>query len=448
MREEILGQLAAEKTRIGEFFKRKGNQTVIDYTREMTSYESPFNANVINDRETVAGGIADNLEGRANPDQVMEIVDQYKKRPIIQTGDHCELLYNPETFLNNFVYQMGMRQVDAQYLLTQQCSTVRMIQGRNPLRGPAFVELEGGLYRVFDKSKKKLTRSNVATLSNVDFTFKPEGADPTASLPSLLTDLQGMSFHSAADAFLYANKYTWERIHFEDKKDLILFDESLSSDVLIHLLENSDHPLNTLLFDERALAVFKDEIHAFVASDECLILNDISDFFYGKHGDELIGLKLTDDFSTLVGSDSNRSFRTAYTREAIINSLKNRTLYPNLMLSMLALSIFPQSRVLGGSSQVEYIPEIQAVLRRTCIRLDLLPNDYISAIAYPQINPTLSVIARSPQLKHAIQRMDKDTDFTQWEQEIGSLTIDASMGDYGHLAYFDSYFQRRKARKG
>lgn len=447
MREEILEQLIAEKTRIGELFNRRGNQTVVDYTREMTAYESPFNANVMTDREAVAKGIADNLGGRVNPDQAVEIVDQYRKRPVIQTGDHCELLYNPETLLNNFAYQMGMRQVDAQYLLTQQCSTVRMIQGRNPLRGPAFVELDGGLYRVFDKSKKKLTRSNVATLRNVDFTFKPEDANPNAPLPSLLTDLQGMNFHSAADAFLYANKYTWDNIHFNDKKDLILFDESLSSDVLVRLLENPDHPLNTLLFDERALAVFKDEIHAFVESDECLILNDVSDFFYGKHGDELIGLKLTEDFSALVGSDSNRSFRMAYNREAIINGLRNRTLYPNLMLSILAISIFPQSTVVGGSSQVEYVPEIQEVLRRTCIRLDLLPSDYVNAIAYPQINPTLSIIARSPQLKRTIQRMDKDIDFTPWEEEIGKLTVDASMGDYTHLAYFDSYFQRRKARK-
>ncbi|MEK7517622.1 MAG: hypothetical protein AAB583_03665 [Patescibacteria group bacterium] len=443
---EIPQVLKNEKTRLGLLLEEIKDRPIGEYSLGLVSVPHRENSQIRSSRNLVMKSMDIQLSGQFPKGKVYDILDQYATHPVIQTGDHCELIYDPQTFLNNFIYHMGASRLDLKFLLTQQCSTPRMIQYRNPLIGPGVLKLPEGDYRLVNRSKKSLIRSNVATVGQVTYTMKPETPGVHTPLPQILQEMKGTKFQSAVEAFLFTNNLIWNSIKMDRKQNLVLFDESLSSDIVAGMIEDSHHPLRSLLFDPECSRVFREEIDQFAKSPECLMIKTTTDFFWGKHKEALVALQLSEDGTYLRARIKEQGFQLEFNPKSIANALRSRVLYPNLFISMLAISIFPGNTVIGGASQYEYAPEVQKILKSTIARLGLLTTSETNDVTVSNLSRMANVVSLSHPICGEILRMDKGTDFSQWESELASSTVGRALGDYSNFDYFNSYFANRRKR--
>lgn len=447
MKEQILSLLQQEKTQLGELLPKISARQISSYISEIvTPQQTEINA-ILADRNIVAQLLEKKVDSQPGLEGRFTGNKQILSLPVIQTGDHCELFYDPQVFANNFLYQLALEKSPHPYLIVQQCSTIRLIQGRGPLRGPGFIRLEGGIYRVFKRSKNNLNDCNVVTMGEVMFDFQSEDPGNNYELPELLKDLKGERFDNAVTAFFAANRYIWDNINIPDKKKLLLFDESLSSDTLIKFLEAPDHPLQKLFFEPDILAVFREVIRSYTNSPNCLVLKDTSDFFFGKYNEELVPLKFNHSGTTLISTIPKKRVEIEYTKQSIIENLRNRSIYPNLVSSFLAISIFPKITVLGGASQYEYMFEIQEILRRTAVLTNVLHSDYLASLTDNSLSKFIGIIGKHHPLYIAASRLDRGADLSKIRAELVDQTVDQCLGNYEKFRYLEHYFTLRRSKE-
>lgn len=447
----MLNSLIHEGTKLGHLLRNIDKVTFQDYSRTLVETHETENQIIKGDRSIVLASMRSQLEGRFSPTQIEEIIAQHDRFPVIQTADHAQLLYDPSTFLNNFIFQAGMRQLGTDYMVSHQCSTVRMLTSTNPKRGPGVILLEGGLNRVFDKSNKKLISSNVASLSDVRYIISPVDMAAKQQLPQLLADLRGSKFPDAATAFLYANQHIWNGLgkNQEGKLKLVLFNEFLSSEIVAKMISDPNHLMRKLLFDPKVSGVFGEEISRFINSPECLVLRDSTDFFYGKVNDQLVTLRLSNDNKHLESDKSSKPFIIDFTPDKIIEGLLSKELFPSLITSMMAVSIFPLTTAVGGSSQYEYLSEIQEILKRTFKRLSLVSDDYMGLITNTKLSTMIShLISDSHPIFQEIRSMDYESDIFRYEEEIAHRPLGELMGDYSGFSYFMHLSEIRRLKTG
>lgn len=445
----ILNTLLKEHTRVGQLIKDVQNKTLYSYSRELIQFYNINNNFIHANRNIAIKSLQKKISKRYNAYEIQEIIDQFINVPVMQTADSCQLLYDIETFLNNFIYQIGMRQKKCKYLISQQCSTVKMLMYHKPLIGPGFVHLEDGIYKVFDLSKKKMANSNVGSLKNTTFTFTPEKLFGESNrLPTILSELKGSTYKNAAEAFLYANNKIWENIDSDEKLRLIQVDETYSSEIIANMLEDASHPLSLLLFDEEVRAIFLREINAFITSPNCLFLRNSTDFFYVEQNEQLVAARLSLDKQFLIANNGRDQIKVSFTRKEVIARLRAGKLYPNLLIAYLGISIFPMITAVGGSSQYEYLVEIQQILNATLIKTKILDNETISILTGNNLSTMLSGLIESEKDKfHVIKALDRGVNISELENYFRHRKIQDLMGNLSYFEYFNILFERRRKLK-
>lgn len=444
----ILNILLKEQTRVGHLINNIQNKTLYEYSRDLIRTYSINNRFINSNRNIIIKSFHKKISKRYKPYQVQEILDQLMNVPVMQTADSSQLLYDVETFLNNFIYQIGMRQKKCKYLISQQCSTVKMLMYYKHLIGPGYVHLEDGIYKVFNLSKKKMMNSNVGTIDKPTFMFTPEKLfSERNKIPAILGKLRGLTFENAAEAFLYANNQIWENIDFDEKLNLVQVDETYSSEIIANMLEDIHHPLYLMLFDEEVRSIFLNEINSFVNSPKCLFLRNTTDFFYLKHNDQLSTLRLSADKKFLATNNCSEQVKIPFTREKIISGLRTGVIYPNLLMSYLGISIFPMITAVGGSSQYEYLTEIQQILKATLIKTKILDNDTITTITENNLSTMLSGLINIEREKfNVVKSLDTGVNISELEYYFRHRKISELMGDFSYFEYFNILFDRRKQK--
>lgn len=446
MNEAFMHLLQRENMHLGRLLPRIVGKKVTEYVEELIIPQQINSSEISADRIIVAEVIKDSLLNQVPEEELNSVVSQFSARPVIQTGDHCELIYDPQAFTNNLLYQISMDKASQGYLLTQQCSTPRMIQGRGPIRGPGFIRLESGIYRIFNRSKGNLKDCNVATTGKVTFTFEPEDPDNTAKLPSILIDLKGESFGDATSAIIAANRFIWANLDIPNKRPLLLFEESLSSDILAKFLEAQNHPLHSLYFDPALLSVFRKTIKKYTDSPECLILKNTSDFFWARYKEELIPVKLNEGATLLVSDIPKKPLEIEYSPQSIIESLRNRSIYPNLISSFLAISVFPQITVIGGISQYEYMFEIQEILKQTFEELGLNCS-YLKSLTMSPLSTFVGIVGEDQPSFIAAPKLDRHTNIRGLIDMLLEQKVEDCLGGFEKFGYLEYYFDRRRKKE-
>lgn len=85
-----------------------------------------------------------------------ELCDSLIKCPVIQQADHSGILLDNEIFLNNIFFSVALSSKSIPCGITIQCSTVKCISSRAPLRGPLFLNDDGNHVRLSDITNSKL----------------------------------------------------------------------------------------------------------------------------------------------------------------------------------------------------------------------------------------------------------------------------------------------------
>lgn len=443
----ILDSLLQQKTRLGSLLLTTRDIQFGDYVQRLVKTKETNSEIVLSDRKIVAESMKHQLEGYYPTHIINQIVIQQSYRPIIQTADHSQLIYDPSTFLNSFIFHSAIKKAGLDYAVVQQCSTVRMLSSTNPKRGPGVVILNGELHRVFDTSNRKLISSNVATLRNPKYLLGPIGTTKNQKIPQVLDELRGLQYPDAATAFREANNKIWGAIGSRDKRELVIFDEYLSSEIVARMILTPNHILNNLLFDPEASKVFRDTIRSFVNSRDCLVLKDTTDFFWGCTEDQLSSMRLSDQGDVLKTNKSSKELQIEFTPESVAYNLMNKNIYPNLLLSMMAVSILPQTTAVGGSSQYEYVPEIQEILRRTLTKFDLMPEKYVKTITENALSPMLShMLPKTHPIFEELTTLDYGDDILRYEEDIQNKSLAELMGDYSGFSYFLNLIERRNSK--
>jgi hypothetical protein len=293
---------------------------------------------------------------------------QLLKVPVIQQADHSNLLLDPETFLNNYLFALACEFHQMDVMLGWQCSTVSCISKRSPVRGPVFLQTRGGMYRVFGFSKRFLKDSTFCALPGpLRIRLEPEcglsgeGADP------LLDNLRSFEAGNACDLYRYCNNYLWPII-VPGLIDRISLDEETTSELIARHLEDPTSPINRLIFDHKVRDCFVDWKRRMISDPYNLAVNcALPDFFWIRVETRLKPL-------LLKGRGNKGKFVTVPQEDEVdldgpkqcVRLLRNGRIYADRILAYFSRCLLPGVVAIGGSSQQDYV----ALYRRLILRVD------------------------------------------------------------------------------
>lgn len=374
-------------------------------------------------------------------------INQFLRVPIIQMADGSNLLYDKETFMNNFLFQISCRENHLRYLFTQQCSTIKSLMYPSKLIGPSYIELDSDIYKLFNKSKNQLANSNIATLENVDFVFEPQGIKmplyAQSNLPDILQGIKGMHFKRASSAINYANRIIWKNLKMKSKKILLQFDEDLSVEVLEHYLRKDCKPIINLLFNKKIRNSFINTKKEIIKSKENLILNDTSDFFYYKTKNSLQPVKINKN--KLIKASNREIVPIGLNKKDIIKALKDKILYPDLIFTYLILIILPNIKSFGGASQQEYLPIIKRIFCETNKKNKFLDEkDYTRILNQENLCFIgYGLVELSKLQKRVIGNLNKNTNLDEFEKEFIDKKMNQNLGNLSYFDYFEIFYKKK-----
>lgn len=385
-----------------------------------------------------------------------QAVMEFSRVPMIQLADGADLLGDVETILNHLMFQITCRENNISYMWTQQCTTVKALTSRSPLRGPAILETDQDYLQVFGGSIKSLESSNVACMSDVEFTFRPLGRKlpvyAGVACPDLMARFQGRRYERASDGILAANRWMWSQLRVKARKRLLLFGEEVSVDVVRQFLEDDTSLIARILLDPVSRQAFLQARAAVVGAPDNLVLRGSTDFFWGRDGRRLRPLRVCEGDPPALAVVSKGHVRPFVTlsRDALTDRLERGDLYPDLLLGYTVLSLLPGVVAVGGASQHEYLPRIRDVLllaHELCPVLDSTDHERLREEEYSRlIGPAL--LELSPRQRRALLSLSTSTRLDDFEADAFRRAIGETAGTFEYLQYFQVLRDRKRSVEG
>lgn len=439
--DETYYQRVTRSTEAGRTIRAYGDQHLRGYLRSLVPTEPLSDTPAA---QALLQALADAAAAHYPPITVRRALAEFQRRPALQLADGADLLLDIETLLNHLTYQLACRESGTNAMWTQQCTTVRALRSATPLSGPAIVETDRDSWRILPGSRNALAHSNVACLGETALTASPLGRKTAryARLPppELLKPYLGQHHPRACAAILDANRGIWSQLHLKAKKQLILLDEELSADLIARHLRHELQPLSAIILDPRWRSVFNEVKRAAVQAPDNFILRDTTTLFRIRDGPTLRPCRLiehSDRPAILTGTPHGPS--VPLTRAALTEALDQRVLYPDLILSYLALVVLPGVAAFGGTSQHEYLPRIERMLIQAHQHGLALPHGVAERINTATqsrlIGPAL--LDLTPRQHQALLALNPDTDLDEFEHEVLDRTVGEAAGGLPTLTYLD-----------
>jgi len=392
--QEILNHKIYQNLRKYNTYSYKTIKSISNFTISayLTSIVSNNTTLINNYTDISINVLKDYLSRDLDKSEIEVAIKEFLKFPAIQVADHAGLFYDFTNFINNFMWNIALENNNIKYLFTCQCETVRAAQDVQNFLGPAFIEINENIYNIFNLSKNKLKNTNVAALHNCKFIFKIIRQNNKDNFPDILKEIISTSKEAgyAPDMFRDANLLFWNSIKYENKRKLICFDRRFFSDVVAENILKRTPIIEAALFDEEKRNSFLKIKNRIIQSSENLVLRNTTDFFYLKKGDELIPLKIKSDGNFYNGRNGGIVIiygkKLKINRKVIYTALKDRILYPDLILSNIFGHILPNIIAIGGTSQLEYLPNIVKILDEFLIKNNLKYKSHLESKARLDVN--------------------------------------------------------------
>lgn len=273
--------------------------------------------------------------------------------PVLQTGPHCLMLYEPDAFYTHLFSMMGLQAHDRNWHIAYAGSTMSFNESAK--KGPGWLRIGGEPLNVFGLSRSRMDGSSICC-SNGPFHFALSNAAgqiaPNAAAARLLAQLPSSSFPTAAEAIKTANAWLWDARISSIAKLLVLDDFDLAGLIADHL----DHPgswLKSAIFSDAGAEYILQAIDDLNVGPWNGWIRRTTDFFWHIGPDRIQPLRLQ---CGLLRSPNSTSFAIEFTPSCISDGLRQQLLLPNMFMSFLVLSILPGVRALGGCRQTVYLP--------------------------------------------------------------------------------------------
>ena len=133
------------------------------------------------------------------------------------------------------------------------------------------------------------------------------------------------------------------------------------------------------------------------------------------------------------------------TQDALVEGLANRILYPDLIITYLALVVLPGFTAFGGASQHEYLPHIEEIALRTH---DLGVTFPTAVVARSRAHASSALIGPAlleltSHQRSALLCLSESSDLDAFEREAMQRPIRESAGELNYLRYLDELHAAR-----
>ncbi|KAB2723394.1 hypothetical protein [Brucella intermedia] len=338
-------------------------------------------------------------------DQIAQMLDQLRNRPIIQTGPHCHLVIEPDAFFTHLFCISGLKAHAQRWYVNYSVSTVKFTEKSK--KGPGWLRLDGQNVNVFGLSRSKMDSLSICSRQmQLRFAMVPEPPDASTPLrDELLRVLPDDDFSSAAEAIKTANRILWHK-HFGTRSNFLQLDESDIAELV------SDHLDDEVSWLSRHFIEKPETIESFIRAVREIDRGPWAgwfrfntDFFWLVHHGRLRPLELENG----VLRNSSRTYRVQFNSAALARALERGEIVPGLFLVFLVIAVLPGLRVLGGSRQIIYYPLMRRALLMAlessslpadrelaaAIREDEIPSVWGHRTIAPTTTETWHLLARS-----------------------------------------------------
>ncbi|AYD05277.1 hypothetical protein [Neorhizobium sp. NCHU2750] len=273
--------------------------------------------------------------------------------PVVQTGPHCLMLYEPDAFYTHLFSLMGLQAYGRNWHIAYAGSTMSFNEAAK--KGPGWLRVGGEPLNVFGLPRSRMDGSSICC-SNGPLRFSLTNAAgqiaPNAAAARLVGQLPSSSFQTAAEAIKTANGKLWNGGMSSIAKLLLLDDFDLA-DLIADHLDHSGSWLTTAVFSGGGAASIVQTIDGLTSGPWRGWIRRSTDFFWLVGRDRIQPLRLEGGF---LRSPNSTSLAIEFTPSSISEALRKHMLLPNLFMSFLVLSILPGIRALGGCRQTVYLP--------------------------------------------------------------------------------------------
>jgi hypothetical protein len=273
--------------------------------------------------------------------------------PVVQTGPHSLILYEPDAFYTHLFSLLGLRAHSRKWHVAYAGSTMSFNESAK--KGPGWLRIGGEPLNVFGLSRSRMDGSSICC-SNGPFRFAFTNASgqiaPKPAAAELLAYLPSSSFPTAAEALKTANAVLWEQ-KLSSAAKLLQLDDFDLADLIADHLDSPSSWLTSAFFADGGARHMLQAIEDLDDGPWRGWIRRSTDFFWHVGRDRIQPLRLEDDF---LRSASSVRVSMEFSPSSISRALRQRSLVPNLFMAFLVLSILPGIRALGGCRQTVYLP--------------------------------------------------------------------------------------------
>jgi hypothetical protein len=437
----FVARLVGAGSELGRQLARVADQPLRAYLAGLVRVPAAAPPSTRAHREHLLRAVAAFLEARAEPD-VASVCEELGRAPVIQQADHSNLLLDPETFLNNYLFHVAARDAGARTIVVSQCSTVSCIARRQPLAGPVFLATRGGRYKVFALSNRRLKHSAFCCLpAPLEFAFEPlDRETPPAARDPLLARFLGRRTDDAPEAFRRCNDELWRALALDREVRRVAVDERMASLCLARHLRDRTSPVRRLLFDADVRDAFCRVKRELVAEPANLAVNRAEpDFLWWRDGTRLRPVVVGRGERAELLLEGGASLPLAWRPAEVARALEDGAAYGDRVLAYAVRCLLPGVVAIGGTSQQDYV----ALYRRMLLETDrVVPFLDAADIATLQ-RDDLSRLGGMPLLelddpaRELIATLGPETRLHELDERFLDRPVGETIGDLRCARYFE-----------
>ncbi len=360
---EILAVLSLLCPEVVRDIEQNWNKPVSEYARHLwRPVAQPASTPAIAARSILCEVLQDRLGALMHPEKARKAIEEFERRPVIQSGLHCLLLMDRITFDALLLAWLGASEsgLSAFFGFVGTTMTMETI-GRE---GPGWLDVGGDKINLFGMGRHKLCRKSVCAAGPVSLNrraLEATGDETDASrwLGTLLASAD-RKFPTAADALTTLNENLvadWDR---SGATRPVFIDDRLAAVALARHLEDDDSILTKLLTNPQRRQRLDHALQEASSGPFGRFLPNATDYFWGVREERV--RKLVIENGSLIEQERPRGVSVPLEREHLRRALLDGVLLPNLFLMFLVLAILPRVRVLGGLRQVGYVALFHSIL--------------------------------------------------------------------------------------
>ncbi|MGX5843198.1 hypothetical protein ACWGTI_20970 [Mesorhizobium sp. ArgA1] len=360
---EILAVLSLLCPEVARDIEQNWNAPVSEYARHLWRLVArPASGPAIAARSILRDVLHQRLGVMMRPEEVGKALDEFERRPVIQSGLHCLLLMDRITFDALLLAWLGAVENGLSAFFGFMGATMTMeTVGRE---GPGWLDVGDDKVNLFGMGRHKLCRKSVCAAGPVSLNKRALQAvgnetDARSWLSTLLAS-QEKVFATAADALTELNEdlvASWDRSGMA--RPVFIDDRLAAAAVARHLDHDGSLPSRLLLEPERRQRL-DHALQEAASGPFGRFLPNATAYFWGIREQRV--RKLVLENGHLIEPDRPHGLSIPFERLHLRQALLDGVLLPDLFLAFLILAILPRVRVVGGLRQIGYVALFHSIL--------------------------------------------------------------------------------------